>query len=378
VIRPPAEARRWGLVAVCVLLVTLGAQAVSLPSPSMLAGLLVGIVYATRTQRPLVMSNGVSRAAQAVSGATIGTYVSVHTLTGIGQHWLPVIATVVVTLVLTFAAGLMLARLAPVSPATAVFGMIAGGAAGIVSIADDLGADDRMVAVMQYLRVIAILLATPVISKVAFSAPSGPSAHSISTGVSFAASVLFLAIAAPAGVVLGNATRMTSPSFFGPMVIGVGLTLSGVPFAGAGPNLIPYVAYAAIGAKVGLEFTAASLRQARAILAPTLAMILAMLVACAALGLLMAPLAHVSSLDGYLATTPGVLQVVLATAVGLKANTTFILSTQVLRLLMMLSAAPAVARRLVPMDLPPPTEIGAEEPEPPLEVGVGAESQGEP
>jgi uncharacterized membrane protein AbrB (regulator of aidB expression) len=81
-------------------------------------------------------------------------------------------------------------------------------------------------------------------------------------------------------------------------------------------------------------------------------MIVAMLAACAALGFVMAPLAGVSSLDGYLATTPGVLQVVLGTAIGMHANTTFVLSAQVLRLLMMLLAAPPVARRLARMGTP--------------------------
>ncbi len=77
-----------------------------------------------------------------------------------------------------------------------------------------------------------------------------------------------------------------------------------------------------------------------------------MLVACAGLGLMMAPLAGVSALDGYLATTPGVLQVVMATAIGLKANTGFVLSVQVVRLLMMLSCAPLVARRVIRIPQP--------------------------
>jgi membrane AbrB-like protein len=166
--------------------------------------------------------------------------------------------------------------------------------------------------------------------------------------VGYAAGILFVAVTGPPGAYLARRLRLTAPNFFGPLVIGAGLTLAGAPFAGQMPNLIPFVAFAVIGAKVGLDFTLETLRRARDILPAVLGVIAFMLVACAALGLVMAPLAGVSALDGYLATTPGVLQVVLATAIGMKANTTFVLSAQVVRLILMLAAAPLVAKRFLP------------------------------
>jgi uncharacterized membrane protein AbrB (regulator of aidB expression) len=48
-----------------------------------------------------------------------------------------------------------------------------------------------------------------------------------------------------------------------------------------------------------------------------------------------------------LATTPGGLYAVLATAVGSGGNTTFVLAVQVLRLFVMRLAAPVLARALV-------------------------------
>jgi membrane AbrB-like protein len=326
-------------------------ERVGLPSPSMVVGLVVGIAYAVRSSVRLKPSVGVGTAAQAISGVSVGTYVSAGTLRGLGNNWLPVVVILVATLLLTLAAGMLLARIADVSPATAAFGMIAGGAAGIVAIADDLGADNRMVAVMQYLRVLLILLLTPIVAGALFAPGAGDAAGAHGGGgASYLDGLLLLAIAAPVGLWLARITRMTAPNFFGPMAVSVALALAGVSFAGKMPNLLPYVAFGVIGAQVGLDFTVATLRQARSILPAVLGLILLMLVACALLGLAMAPLAHVSRLDGYLATTPGVLQVVLATAIGMKANTTFVLSAQVLRLMMMLLAAPAVARRLVPMD----------------------------
>jgi membrane AbrB-like protein len=353
--RPPAAlALRWAALALAVTLGTIAGEAAGIPSSAMLVGLLVGLGYAVRSSVPLEIDRRVNSAAQVVTGSAVGTYLSVDTIKGLGSAWAPVIVITIVTLVLTFGAGLMLARIADVSPATAAFGMIAGGAAGIVSIATDLGADDRMVAVMQYLRVLLILAATPVLAATFFT--SGDHGDAVLGGahaVGYGEALLFLACCGPAGLLLAGRLHFTAPNFFGPLAVGAALSLAGVSFAGTIPNPITFLAFGIIGGKVGLDFTVESLRRARSILPAVLGVIVAMLVACAALGLIMAPLAGVSALDGYLATTPGVLQVVLATAIGMKANTTFVLSAQVVRLLMMLIAAPFVARKLIPMPVPP-------------------------
>jgi uncharacterized membrane protein AbrB (regulator of aidB expression) len=57
--------------------------------------------------------------------------------------------------------------------------------------------------------------------------------------------------------------------------------------------------------------------------------------------------AGVSSVDGYLATTPGGLYAVLPIAYGAGANATFVLAAQVLRLFAMMLAAPAIVRVLI-------------------------------
>jgi membrane AbrB-like protein len=354
--RPPREqlALRWLGLGALVVVGTIVGEALGVPSSAMLVGLLVGLVYAVRTSVPLEIDGRISMGAQMVTGSAVGTYLSVDTIKGLGGAWLPVIVITLVTLVLTFAAGLLLARIADVSPATAAFGMIAGGAAGIVSIANDLGADDRMVAVMQYLRVVIILALTPVLAATLFTEGDGTAVAAEGIRhVGFLAGLLFVLCCGPLGVWLAHRLHFTAPNFFGPLFIGAGLSLAGVPFAGQMPNLLPFIAFGVIGGKVGLDFTVETLKRARSILPAVLGVIVAMLVACAALGLIMAPLAGVSALDGYLATTPGVLQVVLATAIGMKANTTFVLSAQVVRLLMMLLAAPFVARKLIPMPVKP-------------------------
>jgi uncharacterized protein len=63
---------------------------------------------------------------------------------------------------------------------------------------------------------------------------------------------------------------------------------------------------------------------------------------------LLSHVAGVPLLEGYLATTPGGLYAVLATATGSGADATFVLAVQVLRLFVMLFSAPLLARLLRP------------------------------
>jgi membrane AbrB-like protein len=344
---------RWLLLTTLVVAGTAGGAAIGIPSAAMISGLLVGLAYALSSPVELQLDSRLSMCAQMVTGSVIGSYLSVSTLAGLGGAWLPVLLITTCTLIFTFAAGLLLARISNLGPATAAFGMIAGGAAGIVSIASDLGADDRMVAVIQYVRVVIILAITPLLAASLFVHPSRSGAGVATVHqVSFAAGALYVLCAGPVGILLARRFGLVSPNFFGPMIIGAVLTLSGVSFAGQMPNALPWIAYGLIGGRVGLEFTRESIKRAREAMPAILAVIVLMLVVCAGLGMIMAPLAGVSPLDGYLATTPGVLQVVMATTIGLKANTTFVLSVQVVRLLMMLSAAPLIARRLIPMPHP--------------------------
>jgi Putative ammonia monooxygenase len=127
------------------------------------------------------------------------------------------------------------------------------------------------------------------------------------------------------------------------MLVAAVFALSGSSLTVGASQPVVLVAFALIGLEVGLRFTPASLRQAGALLPAAVLMILVLLAACAGLGILLASLADVTRLDGYLATTPGGLSAVLAVAVGSKTNTTFILSVQLIRTFVMLLAAPPLA-----------------------------------
>ena len=64
---------------------------------------------------------------------------------------------------LSIVAGALLGLHRDVSPLTGSLALVAGGASGLVAIARELGGDDRVVAVVQYLRVALVTASMPVV-----------------------------------------------------------------------------------------------------------------------------------------------------------------------------------------------------------------------
>jgi membrane AbrB-like protein len=160
-------------------------------------------------------------------------------------------------------------------------------------------------------------------------------------------SILLVAAIAAIGTLAGRLARLPGAGLLGPMALTVALELTGYSFGLAVPVALVQVGYAVIGWQAGVAFTRESLRSVGRAMPLALALIAALTVATAALGLLLAHVTGMTPLEGYLATSPGGVYAVLATAVETGSNVTFIVAAQVLRILVMLFAAPLMARGLV-------------------------------
>ncbi len=333
------------LAAAVVAGVVLGA--LGLPSAALFGGLLAGLVRGLGGSRRLALPRPAVMAAQATLGVSIGSLVDLDTLAALGQDWLPVLLVVLGTLALSLLAGLVL-RLQPgISPVTGAFAMIAGGASGITAMARDLGADDRMVAVLQYLRVLLIVLLMPVAATAVYGASPGSGGSPADGGApGWPVGLLFTAGCAVAGVLLARLLHVPVPALLGPLAVAAGLDLSGLSGGAEVPALLGATAFVLIGLNVGLNFDRASLRTIGRALPLALAVIAGVVLASAGLGAVLAAATGASRLDAYLATTPGGLYAVLATATDGGADATFVLAVQVLRLFVMLGTAPLIARWL--------------------------------
>ncbi|TQN38025.1 hypothetical protein FHU33_4705 [Blastococcus colisei] len=344
--RPGRRALRLLLLAVVVAGVAALLELAGLPSPHLFAGLLVGLAYAFVAKDELRTPGWLGTSAQAVIGVVMGVLVQPDTLGTLAGYWLPITLITLATLLLTVLAGLLLARFTSVDRTTATFGMIAGGAAGIVAVSDELGADGRLVAVLQYLRVLLIVVLMPIAVVVVFDGSGAQGALADGGSHPWPLATLAVLAIAVVGAWAGRLAHLPAPSLLGPLIITAVLAAFDVPLLEGVPWPLTAAAFAVIGAQVGLRFTPDTLKTLRRVLPAGLALIVGLIVVSGGLGVLLSELTGLSPLDGYLATTPGGIFVVLAVATGSGADGTVVLAVQVLRMLVMLLAGPPLARLL--------------------------------
>ena len=344
------ELLRWAVLLAVTAGVTVPLTLVGVPSAALFAALVVGIALALLSWGPARVPRPLGLAAQGTLGVYIGTMVQDDALAALGDDWAIVLGIGVSTLVLSVAAGALLGLRRDVTPLTGSLSLVAGGASGLVAIARELGGDDRVVAVLQYLRVGLITASMPVVVTLIYHADRSrpPVADSGQDPVApWYLSVGMLVALVLVGSTLGRLIRLPGAGLLGPLALTVALEISGLSYGLSVPVVLVQAGYALIGWQAGLAFTRESLRAVGRLLPAAVALIVLLGVATAGLGVLLSRVADLTLLEGYLATSPGGVYAVLATAVETGSNVTFIIAAQVVRILLMLFAAPLLARVVV-------------------------------
>jgi membrane AbrB-like protein len=154
---------KWALLLAVTAAVTIPLDLLGVPSAALFAALAVGVVLALLTLAPSRVPRPAGVAAQGVLGVYIGTMVQQDAVDALGSDWPIVVAIAVATLLISVVAGALLGLRRDVTPLTGSLALVAGGASGLVAIARELGGDDRVVSVVQYLRVALVTASMPVV-----------------------------------------------------------------------------------------------------------------------------------------------------------------------------------------------------------------------
>ena len=235
---------------------------------------------------------------------------------------------------------------------TAIWGLAPGAASAMVLMAGDFGADTRLVAFMQYLRV---ALVTAIASLVAHFAAGAFPGHAAAGWDVQLAHWLHLQSPLHAGLTLALVLAaawlgrtLTFPG--GPLLIPMVLALAVdnlSPWKLELPGPLLALAYAALGWGIGLRFNREILEHAWRVLPRVLVAIAALIV----LGLVIAGclmgFAGVAPLTAYLATSPGGADSVAVIAVGSAVDAGFVMAMQMVRFFMVLLLGPRLSRWLV-------------------------------
>jgi membrane AbrB-like protein len=224
---------------------------------------------------------------------------------------------------------------------TATLSSIAGGASGLTVMAKELDADETIVAAVQYLRVLVVVVTVPFVAPLLGQAGGPLGVPAAAAGTSWS-DVLFTAVALAVGLGLARLLPFGSSTLVLPMAIAAGVSWWGVLPGAHVPAALLNLTYAVIGLMVGLDLSRQALRRIASLLPLAGGMLIVSLAGCAALGIGLSHLMNVSAFSGYLAFTPGGLPAVTAVAVAAGAETAFVVSCQVVRLLLALLAAAVI------------------------------------
>ncbi|MDR1166164.1 MAG: AbrB family transcriptional regulator [Deltaproteobacteria bacterium] len=350
---------KWLALGGLSLFLTLALERASLPAARFLGPMLAGISFALlgaglKLPGPLfLMSKG-------FLGLRIAASLGPGFLATLGASWPLVAGSAIWAMALAAAVGLAMARRGSVPGTTAIWGLSPGGAAIMTALSGEYGADARLVAFAQYLRVVLVSLAAVLVSR--YWAPEGfataaedffPSVAPVSLAGAVGISLL--------GVLIGDRTRVPAGTVLFPLLGALALKgLGGVDIAL--PPFLLYPAYAIIGWRIGLNFSKESLRQALRLFPAILSGIALMIGGCGLFGVLMWKAGGVEPLTAYLATSPGGLDVVVIIAAGTSADLPLVATAQTLRLLAVLIWGPPLAKFAASLARPrapaPPPETG--------------------
>lgn len=337
---------RWAALPVLSVLLAAALQWAGFPAAMLLGPMLAGMVFALRGA-DMRVPRAAFIAAQAVVGCLVAETLTPSTLAALGREWLAMLTVTALVVAAGGLVGFLLMRSGALPGATAAWGTSPGGAAAMTAMAESYGADVRLVAFMQYLRVFVVVLTASGISRLLLGHEMHPAvAPSLDPG--FAAPlfplVQTLALAA-CGVLAATLLRIPAGGLVVPMLGGAALSAAGVVTITLPPWVL-WAAYACLGWYIGLRFTAKTVRHALAAI-PRLLLSTALLIAlCGGVAWLLTAWLGVDALTAYLATTPGGLDSVTVIAVGSGCDVPFVLAVQTLRLFAVILAGPLVARVL--------------------------------
>ncbi|MEF3696372.1 AbrB family transcriptional regulator [Desulfolutivibrio sp.] len=342
--------RLWAaLILVSGLLASLLAWA-AVPAAVLLGPMIVGVAFALGGA-PLAVSPGVFGAAQAVIGCLVAVTITPSTLAALGQQWLPMLVVIVHIIVSGALVGLALIRFGTVTGSTAAWGVSPGGAAAMSVMAESYGADVRMVAFMQYLRMFVVVLTASGVSRLLLGHEVEiPARAALSLGLDAPVLPLALTLLVIAcGMLLARRLRVPAGALLLPMLIGAALNASGLLHITL-PAWLLWITYACLGWYVGLRFTPHTVRHALQAIPQLLLATFLLIVLCGFAAWMLSAWLGVDPLSAYLATSPGGLDAVVVIAAGSGCDVPFVVAQQTLRLFAVVLMGPLVARLLCRFD----------------------------
>ena len=337
-------ALRWLSLTVASALLSAALLALHMPAAVLLGCMLVGLAFSV-WGTALAVPRKAFGWGQGLLGCLMAQSLHPDQLGQVLAYWPVVIGTTVMLIAASSGLGWWLMRRQIMPGTTAVWGMAPGAASAMVVMAEEYGADVRLVAFMQYTRVVAVTVVAALVARAAGAhlpvAASAVNWLALGTPVE----LLLTAVLVLGGGWLARRFAISGGAMVIPLVASVLVQLVwGI--APALPLALMALAYASIGWSVGLRFTRAVLLHALRALPRVLAAMALLMGVGLASGCVLVMAMGLDPLSAYLATSPGGADSMAVIAATSSVDTSFVMAMQLARFLLVLVTGPAISRWL--------------------------------
>ena len=334
--------RQWTLLALISAALSGTLAYFRFPAAILLGCMVAAIALATHDVR-LEVPRRAFLLAQGVLGCLIAKSLQSSVLVTVAHDWPIFIGTSLAVMGASAVLGWLLMRSKALPGTTAVWGLAPGAASVMVLMAGEFGADVRLVAFMQYLRVVLVTAVASLVARLGATHTAAVAADVHQPGV-FHTQDLGLTLLLALGVPLAaDKLRLPAGALLAPMLLGIALQALGVLSIEL-PLTLLALAYGLIGWSVGLRFDRAILLHAVRLLPKVLGAIMVLIALGAAIAMALHYGMGISPLTAYLATSPGGADSVAIIAATSAVDAGFVVAMQVTRFAMVLVLGPKLSR----------------------------------
>lgn len=345
---PAGPLARWPRLSRWVLLLALSVLLAGLlewlgaPAALLLGPMVAGIAVGTNGGRLKVPASSFWLA-QAVIGCMIAAAVEPDILVSFAESWPLFLAVVLAVICASSLLGWLMSHWKVLPGTAAVWGSSPGAATAMMLMADAFGADARLVALMQYLRVLFVALTASMIAHLFLEGPAAAPEPAVwFPAIDWLPFLATLALIV-GGTLLGQLSRIPAGAMIVPMLAGGALHIAGLIDLFL-PEWLLAISYALIGWNIGLAFTREILVHAARALPKIILSIFVLIAFGAGLGFLLTATVGIDPLTAYLATSPGGLDSIAIIAATSNVDLSFVIGLQTARFLLVLLIGPWLAR----------------------------------
>jgi membrane AbrB-like protein len=286
----------------------------------------------------------------------LGRQMNLSVLQTFSDHWITITIMLFLSVIFSLLSGVVLWKCSQTDMLTSFFATAPGGVATMPGIAEEVGANTATVSIVQTLRVFLVVLTIPIIVSSWLTVPvdqamiSSPlTSGSSEFQWSQLLGTIILGLTAWGGHYVGKLLRFPAPVLVGGMVC-VAVVQSLISFFTGHdlivwwPHSIMILSQICIAASIGSRFQRSMFIGIQKTVAVAFLSTIALIIAMFGCAYLVAKATGISLVTSVLAFAPGGVAEMATTAVVLHADSTFVVTVQVLRIIVVILVLPPFFR----------------------------------